>query len=185
MHPSGLNAAGLFLELHRRALPSGQPLGYLTVWPTGEPQPSVSTLNNLTGTIVANAAIVPAGTGGGIAAYASNDTDLVIDINGYFAAPGPGGLSLYPAAPCRVIDTRKIGNGQPFSGELTRQSMWWTARAALPSTAAGICVQRDRRAERVAGLSDAVAGQRNTAGSLNAECHRRMRSPRTWRSCPT
>ncbi len=30
-----------------------------------------------------------------------------------------GGLSLYPAAPCRVIDTRQIGSGQPFSGTLS------------------------------------------------------------------
>ena len=69
-------------------------------------EPLVSTLNDLTGTIVANAAIVPAGTGGDISVYPSNDTDLIIDINGYFAPPGTGGLSLYPVAPCRVIDTR-------------------------------------------------------------------------------
>ena len=63
-------------------------MAYLTVWPQGQAQPLVSTLNDLTDTIVANAAIVPAGTGGGIATYASNDTDLVIDVNGYFAAAG-------------------------------------------------------------------------------------------------
>jgi YVTN family beta-propeller protein len=98
----------------------GHQLGYLEVWPTGnKPANPVSTLNNLTGTVVANAAIVPAGTGGNIAVFPSNDTDLVIDINGYFAPAGPGGLSLYPAAPCRVIDTRKVGSGQPFSGLLT------------------------------------------------------------------
>ena len=98
----------------------GYPLGYLEVWPTGPmPQHPVSTLNNLTGTIVANAAIVPAGMGGDITALASNNTDLVIDINGYFAAAGEGGLSLYPVAPCRVIDTRKVGSGQPFSGTLS------------------------------------------------------------------
>ena len=97
----------------------GYPLGYLEVWPTGQmPQHPVSTLNNLTGTIVANAAIVPAGTGGEITALASNNTDLVIDINGYFAPAGPGGLSLYPVAPCRVIDTR-LNHGQPFSGTLS------------------------------------------------------------------
>jgi uncharacterized repeat protein (TIGR03803 family) len=94
-------------------------LGYLTVWPTGQPRPLVSTLNDVPGTIIANAAIVPAGTGGDVSVYPSNDTDLIIDINGYFALAGPGGLSLYPTAPCRVIDTRKIGNGQPFSGTLT------------------------------------------------------------------
>ncbi len=49
--------------------------------------------------------------------YPSNDTDLVVDINGYFAAPGAGGLSLYSTAPCRVLDTRQ-GHGA-FTGELT------------------------------------------------------------------
>jgi hypothetical protein len=90
------------------------------VWPKDQmPAHPVSTLNNLTGTIVANAAIVPAGTAGKITAYPSNDTDLVIDANGYFAPAGPGGLSLYPAAPCRVIDTRHVGSGQPFSQTLS------------------------------------------------------------------
>ncbi len=98
----------------------GHPLAYLEVWPTGEqPQHPVSTLNNPTATYVANAAIVPAGTGGSITAFGSDDTDLAIDINGYFAAPGTGGLSLYPTVPCRVIDTRKVGSGQPFTGTLT------------------------------------------------------------------
>jgi DNA-binding beta-propeller fold protein YncE len=95
----------------------GQSLGYLTVWAQGGSQPVVSTLNNLTATIVANAAIVPAGTGGGIATYPSGNTQLVADIDGYFAPAGTGGLSLYPTAPCRVVDTRK-GNGA-FGGELT------------------------------------------------------------------
>ena len=94
-------------------------LGYLTVWPTGESRPTVSTLNDLPGTIIANAAIVPAGTSGEVSVYPSSDTDLVIDINGYFAPTGPGGLSLYPTAPCRVIDTRHVGSGQPFSGTLS------------------------------------------------------------------
>jgi hypothetical protein len=98
--------------------PSGQRLGYLTVWPSNEHQPVVSTLNNPKATVVANAAIVPAAPDGDIDAYAYDTTDLVIDVNGYFAAPGgTNALSLYPAAPCRVLDTRQ-NNGQPFSGTL-------------------------------------------------------------------
>jgi len=93
-----------------------QPLGYLTVWPQGGSQPTVSTLNNPTATVVANAAIVPAGTAGGISVFASNNTDFLVDINGYFAAPGTGGLSFYPVAPCRVLDTRYVGSGNPISG---------------------------------------------------------------------
>jgi hypothetical protein len=103
-------------SLNMAAVPPG-PLGFLTVWPAGGSRPNVSTLNDLTGTIVANAAIVPAGTGGEISVYPSSETNLVIDIDGYFAPPATGGLSLYTLAPCRVIDTR-TGGGQPFSGLL-------------------------------------------------------------------
>jgi uncharacterized repeat protein (TIGR03803 family) len=116
--------------------PSGQQLGYLTVWPQGDAKPLVSTLNNPTATIVANAAIVAAGTSSGIAVYPDEDTDLVVDINGYFAAPGgQNGLSLYVVAPCRVLDTRKVGNGQPFSGELTVNVAY--SPCAPPLTAQG------------------------------------------------
>jgi hypothetical protein len=34
---------------------------------------------------VRNAAIVPAGTGGAVSAFATNPTELVLDITGYFA----------------------------------------------------------------------------------------------------
>jgi hypothetical protein len=103
-------------SLNLAAVPPS-PLGYLTVWPAGGSRPNVSTLNDLTGTIVANAAIVVAGTGGEISVYPSSDTNLVIDIDGYFAPPATAGLALYAVTPCRVIDTRS-GSGQPFSGLL-------------------------------------------------------------------
>jgi uncharacterized repeat protein (TIGR03803 family) len=100
-------------------VPTYGALDYLTVWPQGEPRPTVSTLNNNTGTVVANAAIVPAGSQNATAFYAhNNETDLLLDIDGYFAAPGPGGLSLYTLTPCRVLDTRQ-NNGQPFMGKKT------------------------------------------------------------------
>lgn len=94
-------------------------MSYLKIWPQGETEPAVSTLNNPTATTVANAALVAAGTNGGIAVFPSDDTDLLIDINGYFAAPGSGGLSLYPVPTCRALDTRGVGSGQPFTGDLT------------------------------------------------------------------
>ena len=91
------------------------PLTYLTVWPTGAAQPYVSTLNSYNGATLANAAIVPAGTGGDISIYVSNATDVVIDINGYFAPPGGAGqLAFYPATPCRIADTRNPTG--PFGG---------------------------------------------------------------------
>ncbi len=83
-------------------------LGYLAIWPTGQPQPNVSTLNSWNGTVVANAAIVPAGTNGSASVHVTNATDVVLDTNGYFAPSGqPGALTFYPVAPCRIADTRE------------------------------------------------------------------------------
>ena len=126
------------LNLAAVPYPSGSssPLGYLEVWPKDQmPASPVSTLNNLTGTVVANAAIVPAGTGGEITVLPGGNTDLVIDINGYFAPAGAGGMSLYPAVPCRVIDTRKIGTGQPFNGLLNPPVDVVDSVCAPPNTA--------------------------------------------------
>ena len=105
-------------SLNFSVVPHGS-LFYMTVWPTGGTRPTVSTLNDIPGQIIANAALVPAGTGGKVSVFPTNDTDLIIDINGYFAPAAPGGLSLYTVPPCRVIDTRHIGSGQPFSGLLS------------------------------------------------------------------
>ncbi len=110
-------ASAVAYSMNFTVAPVSGPLGYLTVWPTGQQQPVVSTLNNPTATTVANAALVPAGSGGDISVYASQSTQLIADIDGYFAPAAQGGLSLYPAAPCRVLDTRS-GNG-PFMGKLT------------------------------------------------------------------
>ena len=104
-------------SLNFAVVPHG-PLGYMTVWPTGETRPTVSTLNDIPGQIIANAAIVVAGTSGNVSVYPASDTDVVIDINGYFAEAGTGGLSLYSVPPCRVIDTRHVGSGNPFTGTL-------------------------------------------------------------------
>jgi uncharacterized repeat protein (TIGR03803 family) len=113
----GVPAGAIAYSFNVTALPTQGSLDYLTVWPQGEPQPTVSTLNDNTGTNVANAAIVPAGSAGTTAFYAHNhDTNLLLDVNGYFAAPAVGGLSMYAVAPCRVLDTRQ-NNGQPFQGQ--------------------------------------------------------------------
>jgi hypothetical protein len=104
-------------SLNFTAIPH-EPLGYLTVWPAGQEQPVTSLLNAPTGTITANAGIIPAGMQGqnNIDVYALDDTDLLIDVNGYFALPnsGPGGLSLFTLTPCRALDTRP----NDFSGTL-------------------------------------------------------------------
>jgi len=113
--PCNIPAAAQAYSLNFTAVPHGS-LGYITAWPTGQNRPLVSTLNASTGAVTANAGIVPAGTAGGVSVYASNDTDLVIDINGYFAPPGAGGLDLFTVAPCRALDTRNPAGSSPSSG---------------------------------------------------------------------
>ena len=92
-------------SLNVTAVPAG-PLSFLTLWPTGQAQPLVSTLNSFGGIVVANAAIVPAGSGGAVSVYASDQTDVILDIDGYFDASGAAGDSFYAATPCRIADTR-------------------------------------------------------------------------------
>jgi hypothetical protein len=119
-------------SLNITAVPRG-PLGYLSLWPAGAAQPLVSTLNALAGQITANAAIVPAGLGGAISIYASDDTDVVLDVNGYFGPPGTGGLSLYPVTPCRVLDTR----GSSGSFQNTTANIAGIGCSAAPPAARG------------------------------------------------
>ena len=109
-----LPATAQAYSLNFAAVPSGS-LGYLTAWPTAQTRPLAASLNALTGAITANAAIVPAGANGSIDVFASNTTNLVIDINGYFAPMGTGGLSLYGVTPCRVLDTRQPAGSPPIT----------------------------------------------------------------------
>ena len=97
--------------LNVTVVPDG-PLGYLSVWPTGAAQPLVSTLNSPDGRVKANAALATGGNGGEISVYASNTTNLVLDVSGYFTS-APAADVYVPVTPCRVVDTR-ISNGTSF-----------------------------------------------------------------------
>ena len=100
-------------SLNVTVVPDG-PLGYLTLWPAGQPQPSVSTLNSSDGIVVANAAIVPAGAGGAVSVYVTNPTDVILDINGYFdSTAGATRIRSIPprraASPTRGAPTGQFG----------------------------------------------------------------------------
>jgi hypothetical protein len=102
-------------------LVTGNAVDYVSLWPAGSTKPYVSTLNDPQGSILDNAAIVPAGSpSGGVSVYDAGPsaTDVVIDMNGYFA-PSTS-LQFYPVEPCRLVDTRGAAAGfngiAPFSG---------------------------------------------------------------------
>ncbi len=96
---------------------SGGAVDYVTLWPSGAAQPFVATINDPTGAIVANAAIVPAGTpSGGISVY--NDgpsvTDVIIDMNGYFTAPTD--LNSNTAIGAGTLSNNTTGNSNTATG---------------------------------------------------------------------
>jgi serine protease len=125
----GIPGTAKAYSLNVTAIPS-EALAFLTAFPTGPARPLVSTLNSFTGKVVANAALVPAGTNGSISVYVTGQTDVVLDTNGYFGQPGGAGeLRFYPLTPCRVVDTR--GPAGPFGGpEMEAQS---TRSFAIPA----------------------------------------------------
>jgi hypothetical protein len=133
----GIPATAQAYSLNVTAVPEG-PLSYLTLWPTGQAQPFVSTLNSLAGDVVANAAIVPAGIGGAVTVYVTDPTDVILDIDGYFDTSASNGLWFYAAPPCRVVDTRGATStfgGPTMQGGQTRDFPVPLSTCGIPATA--------------------------------------------------
>lgn len=107
----GIPATATAYSLNITVIPRG-PLAFLTVYPTGQSRPNVSTLNSFDGTVVANAGLVPAGLNGAIDIYASGTTEVVVDINGYLVAADSQAMRFYTIPPCRLMDTRQEGGKQ-------------------------------------------------------------------------
>ena len=112
--------------------------GYVTVFPCGA-QPTVSSLNYVTGQTVPNAVIAPLSPDGEVCFYSQSDTHLIADVNGWFAT-GAGFAALEPS---RVFDTR---GGQPQGTVAVAQSkvgganvlkVKFTGASGVPASGAG------------------------------------------------
>jgi transcriptional regulator of met regulon len=90
--------------------PSGG--GFVTVFPCGQPLPQASHLNYQAGDVVPNAVLAKVGAGGKVCFYSYAETDLLVDVGGYFGTD----VSLVPlSAPGRLFDSRKP-NGSTVDG---------------------------------------------------------------------
>jgi Chaperone of endosialidase len=58
--------------------------GFLTAYPTGGALPTVSNVNFLANEVIANAAVIGAGTSGSISIFVNVTTHVIVDINGYY-----------------------------------------------------------------------------------------------------
>ena len=80
--------------------PLGQAVAWVAAWPDNITWPGTVVLNAVQGGKVDNSAVVQSGPDGGIQVVATNNCDLVIDMNGYFVqattllgTPGPTGAT--------------------------------------------------------------------------------------------
>ncbi len=135
----GIPSTAVAYSLNVTVVPNGS-LGYLTIWPSGYAQPYVSTLNS-DGRVKANAAIVPAGNNGGVSVFVTDLTQVILDIDGYFAPAGtPSALAFYPVTPCRIADTRNPTGalGGPYmAGGTSRAFPILSSNCNIPSAAQG------------------------------------------------
>jgi hypothetical protein len=133
----GIPSSAAAYSLNVTVVP-GTTLGYLTIWPAGEAQPVVSTLNS-DGRVKANAAIVPAGSNGGVDIYVSDASNVILDIDGYFVPVGTSSaLEFYPVVPCRVVDTRNPAGalgGPSIEAVSSRSFPVQSSDCGIPSTA--------------------------------------------------
>lgn len=92
-------------------VPSGA--GYLTLFPSDATQPTVANSNFATGEITNNVFTVGLGAGdGAFKIFSSATTEVIIDVTGYYAPPGAGGLYFHPlSSPVRLLETRPGQNG--------------------------------------------------------------------------
>jgi len=75
--------------------------GFITVWPCGVTRPLSSNLNYLAGDIIPNGVVAPVGANGKVCLYSSSQTEMIVDIAGWFSGDGFVG-----ATPKRLVDTR-------------------------------------------------------------------------------
>lgn len=111
--------------------PSGQ--GYLTAYNCGT-LPNVSTLNYGPGETVSNQAIAPLDRGD-LCLFALQNTDVVIDVNGYVASAGT--YTFVPVTPKRLLDTRDTRRIR--IGTRTKVAMTG-AGSPVPPTATAVAV---------------------------------------------
>jgi len=120
----GIAASAVAVSLNVTAV-NPQGVGFLVLFPQDGAFPPVSTLNYAPGQTVPNAAIVPLGTGGAIRVVAGvSGTDLIIDVNGYFAATAADPTNTFLG----------LGAGSPATAATTNTGIGYTA---LSSTASG------------------------------------------------
>jgi hypothetical protein len=83
--------------------------GFVTAYPCGGEVPLASNLNFLAGQTIANSAVVRIGSNHTVCFFVSNETDLIVDVNGSYSASSSVGFPT-DAHQQRLLDTRTTGS---------------------------------------------------------------------------
>jgi hypothetical protein len=115
--------------------------GFVTVYPCGSPLPNASSVNFTAGQTVANAVVSQIGTAGQICVYAPVQTDLIVDVTGWFS--GSGGFTgvvpsrFYESRPdLLTVDGLQNDAGMRVAGSITEVAV--LARAPIAGTASAV-----------------------------------------------
>ena len=101
-----IGVGGVFLNVTVVGPATG---GFAAIWPAGAARPTASTINFVTGQVVANNAFVGLGSGdrvGKVAIYTDAATDVIIDVVGYSLAQSLAQTGPVALTPSRLLDTR-------------------------------------------------------------------------------
>ena len=148
--------------------------GFVTIWPSGQARPTVSNINaTAAGQTVANLVVVRLGTGGSVSVFAQRQTEVVLDVAGYFTATtGPVDAGRFMAVtPARLLDTRDgvgAAAARPGSGGVVHLAV--AGRGGVPeSGAAAVAMTVTATESAAAGYVTAWPGgePRPLASNLN------------------
>lgn len=165
--------------------------GFLTLYPSDATQPTVANSNYLPNQILNNVFTVGLGAGdGAFKIFVTSNTDVVVDVTGYYAPPGAGGLYFHPLPnPIRMLETRAGQPGCDTPGapiaagvERIQQGRVFCGGVTIPANAAAIVGNATVVAPAGAGFLTLYPGNapnRPLASTSNYEAGQVMNGPFT------
>ncbi|MFN0087470.1 MAG: reprolysin-like metallopeptidase [Blastocatellia bacterium] len=149
---AGRTCSGLTIPANARAITGNVTTvqsggGFLTLFPSDASRPNVANSNYGANEILNNVFTVGLGPGdGAFKIYVTTNTDVVVDVTGYYAPPEAAGLYFHPLPrPVRLLDTRAgltacYTPGTPLPGvaETTQQATGACAGLQIPANARAI-----------------------------------------------
>jgi hypothetical protein len=152
---------------------------FVSAYPSGGTRPLASNVNVDPAATQANLAIVALSSGGAISIFNSvGSADVVVDVQGYFAAPTGNAGTFHPLSPVRICDTRALPTKTTCTTGVLATNTWRkVVVSGLPPGGTGIGIPADNTA--------AAAVFNLTAVSPSKPTYLAISPPNSSDVCPT